>query len=355
MISVRLKKRSLPPPFWWRVITPVLAILAALLANTPLVAISKVNPFKAFFYLIVSPLLSRYDLTEILVEALPLILTGLAVTIAFRAGYFNIGAEGQLYAGAITAAWAGVALGNWPKVILIPTTILIGMAAGSLWSLIPRLLRNRVDEALSTLLFNPVMIHLTGALLSTVWLDPVTKWPKSPEIGGNARLPIIVGGSRVSLGLPIALLLALALFWLLRSTSLGFEIRTVGLNPKVARYAGMNEGRIITLVALLSGGLAGLAGVFEVLGKHGHLIREISPGFGYTGIAVATLVNLNPLAIPLGAVFIGILNLGAMTMQRLTQTPAALAGVAQATMLLAMVAISSLNTFTVEIKRRRDG
>ena len=351
MISIKIERRKEATPWWVNLTVPILAVVVSFAITAPLVLASGANPLRAFYWMAIAPFTTRFSFLEILVEALPLIFTGLAVTIAFKAKYWNIGAEGQLYAGAVGAAWAGVVLGKLPTPLLLPIILVLGFTAGALWSLVCRLLRTKIDEAISTLLLNWVMLYLVGALLGGPWLNPITKWPQSPEIAEAAHLPTLIHGSRINLGLPITLTLVIATHWILNKTALGFEIQAIGTNPRAARLVGVDKARIITIIALISGGLAGLAGVTEVCGKHFHLIEELSPGYGYTGIVVATMGGLNPWGSLLAALFLGALNIGGQIMHSTTQTPVPLAKVVQGVMLLATVTLLQIPKYRIALMR----
>ncbi|MBL8979433.1 MAG: ABC transporter permease [Gemmatimonadetes bacterium] len=278
-------------------------------------------------------------LSALLPRAIPLILIGLGIGLAFRAGAFNIGAEGQFYAGAIAATWVGLALGTWPRLVAVPTVLLAGFAAGLAWAAVPALLRVRfgVLEVISTLLLN----FVAEALVSWMVLGPLQEskhtYPQSDPLPWAARLPQFPG-SRLHLGLLVALCLALALWLFGRRTLAGFQLRAVGLSPAAARVmGGVRPERFFAAALLVSGAFAGLAGASEVSGTTFALFQNLSPGFGFTGIAVALLARLHPLGIvATGLLFAG-LEAGAGAMQRDAGVPAVAVYVVEAVVILTIV------------------
>ena len=345
MFGWRLEKGS--APLWLRALIPVISIIVTFLLTTVLLALARANPFAAFYAMLIEPLSAPVSALEVLVKATPLLLTGMAVVFAFQSGYYNIGAEGQLYAGALAAAW----IGQLPVAHLLPAPLVIalmlagGFAAGMLWALVPALLRTRlgVDEVVTTLLLNTVMLYLINAILNAYWLDPVTNWPQSPRIA--VEYPVIVRGSRVHLGFVVGVAVMLSLWWILTRTPLGLRLRAVGLGKDAARFMGVNVARTALVAALVSGGIAGLAGVGEVAGIHHRLLEDISPGYGYSGIVVATLGALNPFGAGVAALFIALIEVGGQSVSRQLGIPSFLADVVQATLLLVTLAMLLLTRY----------
>jgi simple sugar transport system permease protein len=281
---------------------------------------------------------SRLALLETLNRATPLIFTGLAVSVAFRAKLWNIGAEAQLYAGAIVAVLLGTGALGAPFVL--PVSALAAMAAGGLLLLGPAILKVRlgVDEVVTTLLLNFIMLLFVSYLLEGPMKDPMGMgWPKSPALDPEARLPRIVDGLRLHWGFGIALIAAVLVWVIQARTTLGYEMRAVGQNQRAARFAGMPVDGVILKTALLSGGLAALAGWSEVAGLKGHLSLDLSPGFGYTGIIVAMLAVLRPLAVVPAALFVAGIFVGSDAMSRSAGVPTYIADILLATALLFMV------------------
>jgi ABC-type uncharacterized transport system permease subunit len=337
-------------PAWFSPFLPLIAILVTFIITSVFILIAHANPFQAYYYFLISPLSSRVSALEVLVKATPLLLTGAAVTIAFASGYWNIGAEGQLYAGAIAAAWLGTLLGNLPPIAAIPLMLLGGFTAGMLWALIPAFLKVKlaVDEVVTTLLMNSIILFIVSGLLNGPWRDPVTNWPQSPTIAASTELPKLLDRSRLHLGFIVALLAVAVVWFILSRTGLGTRMRAVGLGQEAARFMGVKVGRTLFLTALISGGIAGLAGVTEVAGIHFHLIDAISPGYGYTGIIAATLGNLNPIGAGISSIFLGLISTGAQSVSRSLSVPSFLGDVVQSTLLLVTLAVFLMRNYTIK-------
>lgn len=275
-----------------------------------------------------------------LVRATPLLLAGLGVALAFRAGIWNIGAEGQLLAGAVAATGLGVLLGDLPRLLIVPAVLLAGILAGTLWASIAELLRRRrgVLEVISTIMLNFVALHLVGLLVHGPLQEPLGIYPQSAPISEAARLPRIVPGTRLHAGFAIALLVAPLLWWWLRSTAAGFRLRAVGANPEAAKVAGrIDAAHVAGMAFLAGGGLAGLAGAVEVSGVTFALYESLSPGYGYTAIVVALLGRLDPLAIIPSAILFGALESGALAMQREAGIPSVVVTAIEAVLVLTVL------------------
>ena len=280
-----------------------------------------------------------------LVRTVPLVLTGLAVAFAFRAGVWNIGAEGQLLAGAIAAAWIGLAGRALPSWLLVPGLLALAACAGALWALIPALLKLRlgVGEVITTLLMSFVALHFTAWLLHGPLQEPRGVFPQTDAIVEGARLPVLVPGTRLHAGAVLAVLVAIAIAWLFARARLGFRMRAVGSSRQAARIAGRIDTDPIVLWAFLgSGALAGLAGGVQVAGVTYALYEGFSPGWGYTAIAVALLAALDPLWVIPAALLFGSLEAGAAAMQRDAGVPAAWAMALQGLVILAVLALDRL-------------
>jgi ABC-type uncharacterized transport system permease subunit len=352
--TIKLEKRT-PPPVWFQILTPILAIIISLLISAIFVLLLKKNPITAFYYLFYGAIGTKFAFKEMLVKATPLILTGVAVAIAFIAKYWNIGAEGQLYAGALAATWVGILNLPLPPALYILLVITVGFIAGAIWSGIPGYLKAKfkVDDVVTTLLMNYIMIYIVSALLNGPWRNPKTMYPESVMIAANARFPKIIPRSRVHLGLIISLLAVVFMYFLIRKTKLGFEIRATGANASAAHFLGINTIKSIILVSIISGGIAGLAGVGEVAGVHYHLIQEISPGYGYSGIVIAMLGRLNSLGVFLAAIYFAIIITGAQMMSRTLNIPPYIADVIQGITLIVMLAMLLLFEYRIKIGRSK--
>ena len=350
---MRLERRAQVSPVWL-LAAPFGAVAFTLLVSSLLVAWAGAPVGRAYAQLLEGGFGSRLAITETLTRATPLILTGLAAAVAFRARLFNIGAEGQLYAGALAAVAVGGLHGgsgfDAPGWLLFPLMVAAAMAAGALLLLGPALLKSRlgVDEVVTTLLMNFIVLLGVSALLDGAMKDPTAMgWPQSVALQDALQLDKLIERSRVHTGLLAALALAVALWVLLQRTTTGFEIRAVGANPGAAGFAGMPVGWVTVKVALLSGALAGLAGAIEVAGRTGYVTLDMSPGYGYSGIVIAMLAMLNPIGVVLAAVFVAGMLVGADSMSRAVNVPTYIADVIVAVSLIAMLVATMLTQYRV--------
>lgn len=289
-------------------------------------------------------------LGDVLVRATPLILTGLAVALAFQAGVLNIGAEGQLLVGATCAIAITLLLGPRMGRGVIVIALIAGSLAGSAWAAIAAELRQRfhVLEVISTIMLNFVAVYVVSFLVRGPLQEPAHIYPQTQTIPAYGHLPIVLPGTRVHSGVLIAGFACLAAWWILQRTAIGFRIRAVGKNPHAARIAGgINVDRVTRNVFLVSGALAGLAGAIEVHGVTFALYENLSPGYGYTAIAVALLAGLNPIWIIVSGLFFGALEVGANTLQRDAGVPTTLVLVIEALIILGVLALERLRSFNV--------
>lgn len=337
---------------------PFVAVAFTLLLTSALVAWAGAPIGRAYALLLDGGFGSRFAWSETLTRATPLILTGLAAAIAFRARLFNIGAEGQLYAGALAAVavgglhgGSGFMLGPW---LLFPLMMLAAAAAGGLLLLGPALLKSRlgVDEVVTTLLLNFIVLLAVSMMLDGPMKDPgAMGWPQSVALQEALQLGRLIERTRAHTGLLWALALAVGLWALLRFTTLGFEIRAVGHNARAAAFAGMPVAAVNVKVALLSGAIAGLAGAIEVAGRTGYVTLDMSPGYGYSGIVIAMLAALNPLGVVAAAVFVAGILVGADSMSRAVNVPTYIADVIVAVSLLSMLVATSAAQYRVVFER----
>lgn len=288
---------------------------------------------------------SWYAITSAtLVRAVPLILIGLGLALAFRAGAFNIGAEGQFYAGAIAATWLGLHAGSLPSPLAIAVVLAGAFLAGALWVAVPVLLRVRfgVLEVISTLLLNFVAEATTSLVVQGPLQESQGIYPQSDAIAESARLPLLPG-TRLHAGILLALVGAVVLRRLFARTLWGFQLRAVGLGPRAAEISGRIDSRWMAAAALaVSGAIAGLAGGVEVAGISHALFQNLSPGYGFTAIAVALLGRLNPLGVVLAGLLFGGLEAGAGAMQREAGVPAVAVYVVEAVVILVVLLAESV-------------
>jgi len=330
-------------PRTWLAVIRVAAIAAAFVGGLwVFLAILRYDPIRAGAALLNGAFGSWYAFgSGTLLRATPLILTGLAVAIAFRAGVFNIGAEGQFLAGA-TAATA-VAL-SWPTLnsaLLIAFCLIAGAGAGALCAAIAAILRTRfhVLEVISTIMLNFAVMYLVSYLVRGPMQEPTHVYPQTEPMSRAAELPRLPGGTRLHLGFFVALLAAGVAWWAMRNTAAGFRLRVTGANPDAASSAGrIDVLRVVFSAFAISGALGGLAGAIEVQGVTFALYENISPGYGYTAIAVALLARLDAaLVVPAGILF-GALEAGAAAMQRDAGVPSVVVSVVEAALILALLA-----------------
>jgi general nucleoside transport system permease protein len=335
---IRIEPRA--PSAVLNLAVPVGAAVASLaLAAIPL-SLAGADVGRAFALMWGGVFGSVFTVTETLTRATPLILTGLAAAVAFRARLWNIGAEGHLYLGALAAVTLGTGLVEAPAWAMVPLVLLAGAAAGAVGLLVPTLLKTRfgADEVVTTLLLNFVILLFVQMMLEGPLQDPMGMgWPQSAPVIDAATLPALVERMRLHSGLLIGLLAAVLLHVVMTRTVWGVRIRAVGANPAAARHAGISVPGTFLGVAVLSGGLAGLAGVGEVVGLKGYLTADLSPGYGYTGIVVAMLARLSPIGVIASALFIAAVFLGADTMTRAIGVSSYLADLVVATSLLTVL------------------
>ncbi len=331
---------------------PLLAVAVTLLFSSLLVALAGAPVGQAYQHLLDSAFGSRFAWSETLTRATPLMLTGLAAAIAFRAKLYNIGAEGQLYAGALAAVAIGGmgdgAMSTLPIPVLFTLMLLGAALAGALLLLGPALLKSRlgVDEVVTTLLLNFIVLLFVSMMLDGPMKDPLAMgWPQSAALMSELELSRLIPKTRLHTGLLIAVALAIVAWVVMRFTRWGFEIRAVGLNPRGAAFAGMRVNRVMVTVALASGALAGLAGAIEVAGRTSYVTLDMSPGYGYAGIVIAMLAALNPLAVVLAAIFVAGMQVGADGMSRAVGVPNFIADVIVAAALLVMLVAAMFSQY----------
>ncbi len=293
-----------------------------------------VSPLVAYRELFVGAFGNAERLAETTIDATPLVLAGLGITIAFRCRLWNIGAEGQLYAGAIMATAVGISAIGIPTVLVLPLAIIAGIVGGAVWGSIPGFLkvRFRANEVLVTIMLNYVAILSANMVITGRWAHPIV--PKTIDIQRSAWLPILWGPGRLHAGVLIAVVAAILTYLLLFRTVLGYEIRATGLNLKAARYAGMRVDRVTVTAFAMSGALAGLAGAVQILGVHHSLVDNFSPGYGFTAIVVALLGRLNPLWVLVSGYLMAALFRGSEWMQIAAGIPVAMVYVIEGTLVL---------------------
>ena len=349
-----------------QLLVTVIAIVLGLVIGAVLIVISGVIgpdktldltlPFVAYGAMIEGALGGPRQIANTLNAATPLIFTGLSVAVGFRAGLFNIGANGQFLIGAFCAAVFGAAIGL-PFPIAMLLSLAVGALGGAAWGFIPGALKawRGAHEVVTTIMLNSIAYLLLNLLASQVFADPGASFPRTADVRPEAVLPIILADTRLHLGIVIALLTAVAMWFLLFKTTLGFEIRTVGSNAAAARYAGIRPAFTIVLTMMIAGGLAGLGGAVEILGNTRNYPAEYIVTFGFDGIAVALLGRAHPFGVVGGAMLFGVMRAGAGAMQRATDIPIDIIVIVQGVILLFVAAQVVIERLLPAARSRRRG
>ena len=346
-----------------QILFPILITLLALFINALIMLACGYQPIKAFVAMYQGALGGTREVTETFVKTCPLLLTGLAVAFAFRCGVWNIGAEGQYLIGTLVTTWIGTSIANLPPLLFIPLVLGLGFIAGGFCGAVAGLLKayRGVQEVISTIMLNFIALELVRYSIDGGPLQEATgAYQQSERIAVNAILPRLlpkewVPHNRFHLGIILALMLAVLLYWILFRTVLGYQIRAVGQNEVAARVAGINISRNIIIAMLISGGLAGLAGTIELMGLSPHRLYQNAPGYGYTAIAVALLGRLHPIGVIFSASLFGLLQAGSEEMQIIAQVPSKLTWVTQATVLLLVLGFSMYEAAQANKQSSQDG
>ena len=314
------------------------AVALSLSLSLLLLAFQGVSPLTGLMVLVRGAFGTAWALEDCLIKAIPLFLCSLGVAVAFRLQIWNIGAEGQFALGAVGAAWVALSFPGLPKIVLLPLMLAAASLAGGFWGMIPAILRQRLgaNEIIVTLMLNYIAILFLDFLVYGVWKD-ASGFPMTARFSTQATLGKI-GATSVNWGLAHCLLLGLAVWIFFRCTRLGYELKACGDNVRAARYAGMPYDRLVVLVMVLSGALAGWAGCVEASASLGRLQPSIMAGYGYTAIVVAWLARLNPLNIAVSAFLLAGLRVGVENLQLDLQVPAAFGGIIEGMILLTVLA-----------------
>lgn len=326
-------------------LSPVIALVAMLIVGSILFLMLGVDPGKAMYIFFIEPLASSYGWSELAVKAGPLILIALGLAVGFRAKLFNIGAEGQLTMGAIFGGGIAILfheqMGGW----ILPLMVLMGALGGALWGAIPALLKTHfnAEETLTTLMMNYIALFVLLYLVNGPWRDPDgMNFPQSVMFNDSSTLPLIMDGTRINASLYITLF-AVLLFWVFMRKSLtAYKLEVSGQAPLAAKYAGFSSSKAIWMSLVISGTMAGIAGICEVAGPIGQLNPNLSPGYGYAAIIVAYLGRLNPLGIVLSGCFMALIYLGGEMAQMQLQLPVAITGIFQGLLLFFLLASDAL-------------
>ena len=340
MLWMRVTKRQEPLGVGGSCLVLFSALALSLLLSAFLLSLGGTPPLRGISVLFQGAFGSRWALEDSVLKAIPIFLCALGVAVAFRLKIWNIGAEGQFAFGAIGATWIALSFPGWPKIILIPAMIAMSMVAGGFWGFIPALLRQRfrTNEIIVTLMMNYIAILILDYLVYGVWKDPTSfGFPMTPTFSEQAIVGKI-GSTAVNWGLAHCLVLGTLVWIFFRFTRTGFEIKASGDNVRAARYAGLPYDRLVVLVMVMSGALAGWAGFLEASATVNRLQPSIMVGYGYTAIVIAWLARLNPLSIGIASILLAGLRVGVESLQLDLQVPAAFGGIIEGLILLTVLA-----------------
>ncbi len=348
------------------VMIPLLAVFTAIVVGSVFMLLNDYDPLAAYGGLLDGALGSKRAIARTILNSVPFVFGGLSVAFAFKGGLFNIGGEGQLFMGAVAAAWVGVAGTGLPSWLHIFLSLLAGFVAGAIWGGIPGTLKafTGAHEVITTIMFNFIGIVFAGWLVSKggqgqkpgplVDPDPLNIVPRTADIAESARLPLLEWGREpMHLGIVLAIVAAIVIWWLVWKTPFGFGLRMVGLNPSAARYAGVNVARNTILTMAIAGGLAGLAGTVETLGRNYYFAPNFNVGYGFDSIAIALLGRNHPVGVVLSALLFGVMDAGSTRMQLRAHVPSEIIKVVQA-LILAFVAANEIIRYIYRIRRERE-
>ena len=350
---IRLEPRGGASRFW-SYATPVLAVALTILGGLVLFAVLGRNPLVGLYYFFIAPLTSLYGLSELFVKATPIVLCAIGLALGFRANVWNIGAEGQLTLGAIAGGAVALAFYEVESVFLLPAMIVAGALGGMAWAAIPAWLKTRFNA--NEILVSLMLTYVATLLLSTLVHGPLRdpdgyNFPESRLFHDAALLPVVWDGTRLHLGAILTLAVVAAAWVVLARTLTGFQIKVIGMAPRAAGYAGFSQKKMVWITLLLSGGLAGMAGLFEVAGPIGQLLPSISPGYGFTAIIVAFLGRLHPLGILLAGLLVALSYLGGELVQIELGMPQATTGVFQGMLLFFLLGSDVLIRYRLRFDR----
>jgi simple sugar transport system permease protein len=334
-------------------IGPAVALLLAFICTAVIIVVSGKNPVLAFQSMFSGAFGSMMSISVTLVKAVPLLLAGLGLTIAYRTGLSSVGAEGQMIIGGLLAALTGIYLGFLPAFVLLPLSMLAGIIGGGIWSGVLGYLKAKlgVSEVINTIMMNYVAIYLVAFLLDGPLREPPGYYPQSARTAAGSWLPVLIPRTRLHAGILLAIGAVFLVYFLLWKSPIGFQMRAVGYNPAAARVNGISVQRNIVLAMTLSGAFAGLAGMVEISGLHHRLMSGFSSEYGFDAMAVALLGKLNPFGVLISALFFGALRVGANQMQRTVQVPSALVFVIQGLVILFVLMDALIRTYTIKIVR----
>ncbi len=340
------------------VTVPVISALAALFIGIFIIELTGNAAITAYGYMFSGAFGSFNRVCELLVISIPFILTGLAVTFAYRSGVFTIGVDGQLIIGAVSASVAAHSLSAFPGPVRVILAIIAGMIAGGIWGSIAGALKafRKVNEIVSTLLLNYIALYFVDYLYSGPLEASGSKIPQTEKIPDSAKLTILADGTRLHIGLIIAMICVLVVYYILFRTSWGMKFRAVGLNQIASNCNGVNVKKYMIMSMFISGAIGGLAGTIELLGTQFKIQSGFCEDYGFTGIAIALIGQLNPIGCILSGLFFGALKVGSNSMELMTNVPSSIADMIQGIVIIFVVAGSALverNFLKLKLKNRK--
>ena len=361
-ITSVILRRYIPAAFARGLIIPILAVFTAIVVGSIFMMINNYDPLAAYGGMLDGALGSKRAIARTILNSVPFVFGGLSVAFAFKGGLFNIGGEGQLFMGAVAAAWIGVTALGIPPWLHIFLSLLAGCIAGAIWGGIPGALKafTGAHEVITTIMFNFIGIVFAGWLVSKggegqkqgplVDPDPMNIVPRTAEIAESARLPLLEWGREpMHLGIILALVAAALIWWLVWKTPFGFGLRMLGLNPSAARYSGVSVVRNTFITMAVDGGLAGLAGTVETLGRNYYFAPNFNVGYGFDSIAIALLGRNHPIGVVLSALLFGVMDAGSTRMQLNAHVPSEIIKVVQA-LILAFVAANEIIRYIYRLR-----
>ncbi|CAE6937677.1 MULTISPECIES: ABC transporter permease [Pseudomonas] len=334
-------------------LSPVLAAVLTLISGSLLFLALGHDPLETLHTLLIAPLSDWYGVSELLVKALPILLCALGLAVAYQARIWNIGAEGQLLIGALAGSAVAINIIDWESQWALALVIISGIVAGAAWGGLTAWLRTQfnANEILTSIMLNYIALNLLLFFVHGALKDPAGyNFPESAMFGDASRLPVLSEDGRVHAGLYFALLALVAVWVLLHKSFLGFQVKVLGLDRRAAGFVGFREKRLVWFALLVSGGLAGLAGVGEVAGPIGQLVPQVSPGYGYAAITVAFLGRLNPIGIVFSSLLMALLYLGGENAQMNMNLPQAITQLFQGMMLFFLLACDVLIMYRPRLK-----
>ena len=338
------------------IFAPIIAVILTLITGSIIFSIMGFNAFFALHTFFISPISTKYGISELLVKATPLALIATGLAFCFKNNIYNIGAEGQLTMGAIFGGGIGIYFHDTNSFWLLPLMIIGGAIGGAFWGMIPALLKNKfnTNEILTSLMLVYVALFILDFLVVGPWRDPEGySFPKTRSFSDSGRMPLLFEGLRIHIGLIITLILIFISWFVFAKTIFGFQLKVSGFSPIAARYAGFNQKILIYLAFGICGAFAGIAGLAEVSGPIGLLYRDISPNYGFTAIIVAFLGRLHPLGIIFASLIIALTYLGAEDAQLFMQVPAAVGFLFQGLVLFYLLGADFLVKYKLEFKKSK--